>query len=298
MHFQSATEPDRPADAISAVEPGGLYVVATPIGNLADITLRALRVLQDVDLIAAEDTRHTGRLLSHYQIKNRLLALHEHNEARQTPALLARLDAGAAIALATDAGTPTVSDPGYRLVRAAVNAGCKIIPIPGVCAATTALSVSGLPTDAFVFVGFIARKSGKRRTQLDALSGYPQTLIFYESPRRVQALLDDLLITLGDRPAMLGREMTKFHEEFLHGRLSEIRDRLQSREDIKGEITLLVGGAAPGDMTIDRLIPELAKRLAEEGTGLAQLAKQMAAETGLSRKTIYAEALKLRGACP
>ncbi|MFZ1984740.1 MAG: 16S rRNA (cytidine(1402)-2'-O)-methyltransferase [Desulfatitalea sp.] len=273
----------------------GLYVVTTPIGHLADITLRALSVLAGVELIAAEDTRHTRRLLDHYKIQNRLVSYHEHNEVQRTAELIERLAQGAAIALVSDAGTPTVSDPGFRLVQAAVAHGIAVIPIPGVSAAITALSVSGLPTDQFTFVGFPARKRDKRRQQLQALAHLPHTLIFYQSPQRLTAFMAELVEILGDRPAVLAREMTKVHEEYLRAPLSQIIATLEARDSIKGECTLLVAAAAPveplGEEALDQAIRQA---LAQKECSLSDLAKALAARFHVSRKQIYDRALELK----
>jgi 16S rRNA (cytidine1402-2'-O)-methyltransferase len=273
----------------------GLYVVTTPIGHLADITLRALTVLAGVELIAAEDTRHTRRLLDHHNIRNRLVSYHEHNEVQRTAELIERLAQGAAIALVSDAGTPTVSDPGYRLVQAAVAHGIAVIPIPGVSAAIAALSVSGLPTDQFTFVGFPARKRDKRRQQLQALAHLPHTLIFYQSPQRLTIFMAELIEALGDRPAVLAREMTKVHEEYLRAPLSEIVATLEARDSVKGECTLLVAAAAPveplGAEALDRAI---CQALAQKECSLSDLAKTLAARFHVSRKQIYDRALELK----
>ena len=222
--------------------PGTLYVVATPIGNRDDITLRALNILREVDLIAAEDTRKTRRFLELHAIKSRLISYHEHNEDERTPKLIAKLKEGISIALVSNAGTPTVSDPGYRLITATLAGNLDVIPIPGVSAATAALSAAGLPTDSFVFLGFPAKKKTKRLQQLSDLASEPRTLIFYESPRRILTLLGEIEDAMGDRYAVFAREMTKLHEEFLRGRLSEIVIQLKQRAEIKGECTLLVMG--------------------------------------------------------
>jgi 16S rRNA (cytidine1402-2'-O)-methyltransferase len=275
--------------------PGGLYVVATPIGNLADITLRALRTLAGVDLIAAEDTRHTARLLAHYRIHTPMVSCHEHNEAQRIPELIDKIRAGAAVALVSDAGTPSVSDPGYRLVRAAVARGVDVFPIPGVSAAVTALCVAGMPTDAFLFIGFTPRKTGKRRELLQSLAAEPRTLIFYESPRRVAAFLEEVREILGDRPAVLGREMTKLHEEFIRGILSEIQSALARRDTVKGECTLLVEGAAPDEsIAEDDLAEALREALAQPGARLSSLAKTFAQRYHLSRKAVYEMALNIQ----
>ena len=275
--------------------PSGLYVVATPIGNLADITLRALQTLQGVDLIAAEDTRHTLRLLRHYRIRTPLISCHEHNEHQRTPELIEKIQAGASVALVADAGTPSLSDPGYRLVRAAVEAGLDLFPIPGVSAAITALCVSGLPTDAFVFVGFVPRKAGKRLELLTGLAAEPRTLVFYESPRRVRGLLEAIRTLMGDRPAVLAREMTKLHEEFIRGPLSAIETRLADRAEIKGECTLLVAGrAAPDAVAAGDLEAALVEALARPGAHLSRLTQDLARQYGLPRKTVYALALDIQ----
>lgn len=274
---------------------GDLYVVATPIGNRNDITLRALDVLGHVDFIAAEDTRHTGRLLAHHKIKGNLIAYHEHNEARRTPDLVGKLKAGSSIALVSNAGTPSVSDPGYRLVNAAIIGGIKVIPIPGVSAVVSALSVAGLPTDAFVFIGFPAQKKTKRLKQLEGLAHESKTIVFYESPRRILTFLQEVIAAMGDRYAVLGREMTKQHEEFIRGHLSVIHSRLKARSAIKGECTLLVMGREE-DMGVSMATAkdELALKLATSANSLSGLAKELAQKYGLPKNKLYEEALKLK----
>jgi 16S rRNA (cytidine1402-2'-O)-methyltransferase len=275
--------------------PGGLYVVATPIGNLEDITLRAIKTLEGVDLIAAEDTRHTSRLLAHYRIRTPLISCHEHNEQQRSPELIGKIQSGAAVALVSDAGTPSVSDPGYRLVRAALAHGVNVFPVPGVSAVVTALCASGLPTDAFVFLGFAPRKKGRRRDLLESLADEPRTLVFYESPRRVAAFLDELLAAMGDRPAVLGRELTKLHEEFIRGTLSEIRAALADRPEVKGECTLLVDGAPAAESISDAdLIDALRHALAQPGARLSGLARELARQHGLPKKTVYEMALNIK----
>ncbi len=207
---------------VAGIRPGTLYVVGTPIGNRDDITLRALNILRQVDLIAAEDTRKTRRFLESHDIKSNLISYHEHNEAERTPKLITKLKKGISIALVSNAGTPTVSDPGYQLITAALADNLNVIPIPGVSAATAALCVAGLPTNSYVFLGFPAKKKAKRRQQLNDLASEPRTLIFYESPRRILTLLGEIQEAMGDRYVVLAREMTKLHEEFLRGQLSEI----------------------------------------------------------------------------
>ncbi|MCK5418905.1 MAG: 16S rRNA (cytidine(1402)-2'-O)-methyltransferase, partial [Desulfobacterales bacterium] len=208
------------SDSNNTKNKGVLYVVATPIGNREDITLRALNILRDVDLIAAEDTRKTGNLLAHYQIKNRLISFYEHNEKKRTPEIIGKLLDGISIALVSNAGTPSISDPGYRLIEAAIANKITVSPIPGVSAATAAMSVSALPTDSFVFIGFLPRKKAKRQQFLNELAVEPRPVIFYESPKRILTLLEEIISCMGDRPAVLAREMTKLHEEFIRGSVS------------------------------------------------------------------------------
>ncbi len=279
--------------------PGTLYVVATPIGNPEDITLRALKVLAGVDIIAAEDTRDTGRLLKHHGIAGRLTAYHDHNEADRAVELVERLKAGASVAVVSDAGTPTVSDPGYRIVFAALQAGIPVVPVPGVSAAMTALSVSGLATDAFRFVGFAPRKAGALRALLQDLAGCNETLIFYESPRRLGTLIAALIDVLGDRPAVVGREMTKPYEEFLRGPLSVIKAELDRRPAVRGEVTVLVAGAArapqaaPGaDVDLEQVLVEA---LHEGSMSLVEIVRQTVQRYNVPRSTVYKLALRIRG---
>ena len=276
------------------VNPGILYVVATPLGNRDDITLRALNVLREVDLIAAEDTRKTRGFLTLHAIKNHLISYHEHNEAERAPALIAKLQKGVSIALVSNAGTPTVSDPGYRLIEATLDNHLSVIPIPGVCAATAALSVAGLPTDSFIFVGFLAKKKAKRVRQLKELASEPRTLIFYESPRRILTLLNETIEVMDDRRGVLAREMTKLHEEFIRGRLSEITEKLEDRNDIKGECTLLVAG---NDRDKDNSWPVVRQQIEAAvlagQNSLSAIAREMAVTSGIAKNKIYAEALKI-----
>lgn len=223
--------------------PGTLYVVATPIGNLEDITQRALRVLQEVDLIAAEDTRRTRVLLERYRIDKPLTSLYDHNEVQKAPALIRRLEEGASLALVSEAGTPLISDPGYRLVQLAIARGLTVVPIPGASAAVAALTVSGLPPDRFVFEGFPPKKPGKRRRRLEELQDEPRTLVFYESPRRVGELLQEMQALWGNRRIAVARELTKKFEEILRGTITEVQAQLVERPPL-GEVTLVVEGAA------------------------------------------------------
>jgi 16S rRNA (cytidine1402-2'-O)-methyltransferase len=223
------------------MDAGKLYIIATPIGNLEDITLRALRVLGEVDLVAAEDTRKTGRLLSHYDIKKPQTSYFEHNEQHKTPQLLDRLEQGLTLALVTDAGTPCISDPGYRLVAGAIERGIQVEALPGACAAVAALSIAGLPVHSFVFEGFLPPKKNRRTKALEALVQDGRTLIFYESPHRIIKTLQDMLSVLGDRRAVLVREQTKMHEEVIRMRFADMLRAVEGRT-LKGEITLVVEG--------------------------------------------------------
>lgn len=269
--------------------------MATPIGNLQDITLRALDVLLSVDFIAAEDTRHTGRLLKGRNPKGRFISYHEYNEEKRTPLLLEKLEAGLSVAVVSNAGTPSISDPGFRLVESAVARNIPVSPVPGVSAAIAALSVSGLPTDSFVFIGFLPRKKGRRTEQLKSLRDMPRTLIFYESPKRISRLLDDLMTVMGNRSAVLGREMTKLHEEFLRGRLSELVALLAERRDIKGECTLVVSGSPADTAGANTVLYEkLTTRLKQKKVILSELVREVVRETGLPRKIVYEAALRIK----
>lgn len=270
--------------------PGILYIVATPIGNLEDITLRALRVLKEADLIAAEDTRHTKHLLDHYGIRAPLTSYHEHNEKTKGHTLVARLQRGEKIALVSDAGTPTLSDPGYRLVRAAVKAEIPVVPIPGPSAMTAALSVSGLATDRFVFEGFLPAKKGQRRERLSRLRQEKRTLVFYEAPHRLKDALADLLDILGDRGAVLGREITKVYEEFIRGRLSELRSQVEDKEP-RGEITLIVQGLERGVAPGEDLIRAEIKSLQKKGLRVKEIAELLGEKFSYSKREIYRLAL-------
>jgi 16S rRNA (cytidine1402-2'-O)-methyltransferase len=279
----------------SAAVPGTLYVVATPIGNLEDITLRALSVLRAVDLVAAEDTRKTAQLLRHFDLSVPLLSYHDHNETARAPELVQRLRDGASIALVTTAGTPCISDPGYRVVAAAAKAGIPVVPVPGPSAAAAALSASGLPTDAFVFEGFLSKKPGKRAARLKALATDPRTLILYESPQRILALVESMLPVFGNRPAVLARELTKRYEEFVRGGLGDILAILRQRGGIKGECTLLVAGRAEEEAVSWADARESIRRgLATRSKGLSELAREVAHTHGLPRQAVYEEALSIK----
>jgi 16S rRNA (cytidine1402-2'-O)-methyltransferase len=270
--------------------PGTLYIVATPIGNLEDITLRALRVLKEVAVVAAEDTRHTQVLLNHYGIQTPLTSYHEHNERTKAEGLVKRLLEGQDIALVSDAGTPAISDPGFRLVAQAVDAGIRIIPLPGASALTAVLSASGLPTDRIAFEGFLPAKKKQRRERLQALRDETRTLVFYEAPHRLMEALDDIHELLGDREAVLAREVSKVHEEFLRGRIRELI-RVLRRREIRGEFTLIISGSAgETPVTEDRLKAEI-HELRVRGMRVKEIAEVLGEKFGYPKKEIYRLAL-------
>lgn len=266
---------------------GTLYVVSTPIGNLEDITLRALRILREADVVACEDTRQTQKLLDHLAVETKTLSYHEHNEAARTRQLVRRLRDGENVALVTDAGTPLVSDPGYRLVRAAIDARIPVVPIPGASAALSALAAAGLATDEFRFCGFLSPKSGQRRRKLEALAPETCTLVFYEAPHRILDTLSDVEEIMGTRPVVVARELTKLHEEFLRGTAAEIRTQLAARPSVKGEITLLIGKGEP--IADDTPLVEAVAALEAQGVSRMDAIKQVARERGLSKRDVYKE---------
>ncbi|MFN0104950.1 MAG: 16S rRNA (cytidine(1402)-2'-O)-methyltransferase [Bryobacteraceae bacterium] len=266
--------------------PAALYLVATPIGNLEDITVRALRILKDdVHRIACEDTRHSRKLLDHYGIEKPLVSYHEHNERERGEELLAALRAGERIALISDAGTPLISDPGYRLVAAAAAEGIAVIPLPGPSAILTALCASGLPTDSFVFGGFLPPKQGQRRKTLESWADVPATLVFHETPHRIVEALADVDAVLGDRPVVLARELTKFHEEFLRGTPRQVSDRL-TPANTRGEMVLLIGRGA-ATVRDDRPIPEAVADAIRGGMERMDAIKHVARRRGLSKREVY-----------
>jgi 16S rRNA (cytidine1402-2'-O)-methyltransferase len=271
--------------------PGTLYVVATPIGNLEDMTYRAVRILGAVDLIACEDTRQTHKLLQHYGIEKPTISYHDHNEAERAAELTSRMLAGTSIALVTDAGMPLVSDPGYRLVRAAVECGVPVLPIPGASAVLTALAGSGLPTDSFHFGGFLPSKPGQRAKLLGSLAEEQATLIFYEAPHRILEALEAIEAALGPRPVVVARELTKIHEEFLRGTAAEILALLATRESIKGEMTLLIGKAT-GPVQDDTPLDQAVDALMRSGTPRMDAIKQVARKRGLSKREVYEQLLR------
>lgn len=273
-----------------------LYIVSTPIGNLEDITLRALNVLKEVDLIACEDTRTTKKLLSRYQIQKPLTSYHEHNEIEKAKELLSILQEGKSIALVTDAGTPGVSDPGFRIVKLASENGVQIFSVPGPSAAIAALSISGLPTSGFTFLGFPPRQKKRLIEYLERLKDYPETLIFYESPRRVIKTLEAAAEVFGERNASLSREITKLYEETLRGTLSEIVTTLKSRDNLKGEFTLVIGGNSQDKGEFDSdTIDDLLLYLKKEGLSLKDAVMQVATDSGVSKSKIYKKALQIWG---
>ena len=275
-------------------KPGTLYIVGTPIGNLEDITFRAVRILQSVDLIAAEDTRHTGKLLHHFQITTPQLSYHDHNRNSRIPELLEQLHQGKAIALVTDAGMPGISDPGYELVKACAEAGILVVPIPGPSAAITALSAGGLPTDRFVFEGFLPAKGQERRERLESLPNENRTSIFYEAPHRLRQTLQDLAEVLDlERQIVLARELTKLHEEFWRGNIGQAIAHYKEREP-QGEYTLLVAGMPPAKPYLSETeIKEQLQQLRAQGISRSQASRQLAKLTAHSRRELYQIALAL-----
>src|SRR5215467_13575545 len=270
---------------------GSLYIVATPIGNLEDITYRAVRVLKEAGLIACEDTRQTRKLLDHYGIEKRVVSYHEHNESERTAELIERLNSGEVIALVSDAGMPLVADPGYRIVKAAIENGIPVYPVPGASALVTALAASGLPTDSFHFGGFLPVKPGQRVNALKALEEEHATLIFYEAPHRILESLEAIEEALGPRPVVVARELTKIHEEFLRGTAAEIRDHLAERDAVKGEITILVG-KAPAPPPDETPVEEAVEALVNGGVARMDAIKQVARRRGLSKRAVYDQVFK------
>lgn len=267
---------------------GSLYIVATPIGNLEDITLRALRVLKEVTLIAAEDTRHTQKLLTHFGIHARLTSYHDHSKEEKAELIVVRLKAGDSVALVSDAGTPGISDPGYYLINRAIEEGVEVVPIPGPTAALSALSVSGLPTDSFVFEGFLPSRKTQRQKKLAELAAEKRTMIFYESPHRVDGCLADMLDAFGRRRAVLAREITKIHEEFLRGEIGDIIEKVSGRV-LKGEVTIIVEGAresAP-EPTVMSLSDHVEKVVREDGISKKEAIAVVARLRGLPKRDVY-----------
>jgi 16S rRNA (cytidine1402-2'-O)-methyltransferase len=268
--------------------PGKLYIVATPIGNLEDMTGRAIRVLRESDRIACEDTRHTRHLLDHYGIDRPMVSFHEHNERERTEELLAQLREGATVSVVSDAGTPLISDPGYRIVEAAVREGIPVVPIPGPSAAVTALAASGLTTDSFYFGGFLPPRQGQRRKALEAVAELGCVLIFYEAPHRLLESLEDIEATLPGRTVVVARELTKLHEEFARGTPAEVLASFRKRESVKGEITLLV--SKPPERGLETApVAEVFERHVNAGLSRMDAMKATARDCGLSKREVYAE---------
>mgnify|MGYP000150340590 CR=1 FL=1 len=267
---------------------GKLFVVATPVGNLADLSYRAAATLREVSVIACEDTRQTRKLLSHYGLATPLVSYHEHNEADRARQLADRMRQGEHVALVTDAGTPLISDPGYRIVRAAVELGIPVIPVPGPCAAIAALSASGMATDSFLFGGFLPRKSAERRRRLEGfLADAGLTLIFYESPHRIVETLRDIEQVLGDPLIAAARELTKMHEEFLRGRASEVRRLLEQRGRVLGEFTLVIGKRESPPPALAPDPSAEVQKLLEQGYGRMEAIKLVARRFGLPKRDLY-----------
>lgn len=277
------------------IKPGTLYVVATPIGNLEDITYRAVWVLKEADLIACEDTRHSAKLLHHYGIDKPTISYHEHNEAARAEELVAKLTAGMNIAQVSDAGMPGISDPGYRVISLAIERGVKVVPIPGASALVAALAASGLPTDSFQFLGFLPAKSGQRRTLLETFRQAEHTTVVYEAPHRIAETMKDVVELLGaERPVALARELTKVHEEFIRGSAGEVLRRVQEHE-LKGEMTLLIGKRVGHDKVAAKNVAQrvdeiMRERQVDENAALKALAK----DQGISKSEAYRELQRVR----
>lgn len=270
----------------------GLYLVATPIGNLADITLRALSTLARADLVYCEDTRHSAKLFQHFSIRATTRPLHDHNEAREISRVLRDLEAGKRVALISDAGTPLISDPGFKLVRACAANGHPVVVVPGPSSPIAALAASGLPTDSFYFAGFLPPKTAARRARLKALKAQTGTLVFFESPQRAADCLADMAEVLESRAAVVARELTKLHEEFVRGSLGELAAALKTRE-VKGEIVILVGPASAADATDDEISESLERAL--ETMSLKDAAKAIADALGVAKSRVYELGLKVKG---
>ncbi|MDQ3175544.1 MAG: 16S rRNA (cytidine(1402)-2'-O)-methyltransferase [Acidobacteriota bacterium] len=271
---------------------GKLYVVATPIGNLEDLTYRAARVLSEVDLIACEDTRHSQKLLNHYGIKTKTLSYHEHNERDRAGELLTSIRSGLSVALVSDAGTPGISDPGFRVVRMALEAGLRVVPIPGPTALVSALVASGLPSDEFFFAGFLPARSGARRARLADLAAIPSTLVFYEAPHRIVGSLEDARGILGEREAVVARELTKMHEEVLRGRLSELADKLsQAAQEPRGEMVVVIDrnviASSDEDSKSGCSVASIVAGFEAEGLDGRSALKKSAKQLGISRDEAY-----------
>jgi 16S rRNA (cytidine1402-2'-O)-methyltransferase len=293
---QKDSESAKLETVVSGAAPGpALYLVGTPIGNLEDITLRAVRVLKEVDVIACEDTRQTQKLLNHYGIATRTISYHEHNEMTRAAELVKEMQEGASVALVTDAGMPGISDPGFRLISLAIRHHVPVVPIPGASAFLAALVASGLPTDSFRFSGFLPAKRGERRAALEAIRTSPRTQVFYEAPHRVVDTLADVVEVLGNaRHVVIAREVTKLHEEFLRGRVGEVLETLKSRDGVKGEITLLIGKAeeSDGHLSVESTLSvrqRVDQIMTEENVDEKAALKKVAKERGISKSEAYRE---------
>jgi 16S rRNA (cytidine1402-2'-O)-methyltransferase len=270
---------------------GILYIVATPIGNLEDITLRAIRILREADRIACEDTRQTRKLLDHLGISKPLVSYHEHNENARAAQLIEALQSGENVALVSDAGTPLISDPGYRVVASAIEAGISVAPIPGPCAAIAALSASGMATDEFRFAGFLPVKKTARRKLLEELKGAACTLIFYEAPHRILETLEEIAEVMGPRRIAIARELTKIHEEILRGTAAELRERLSARPSIRGEMTLLIARAEAAE-TFETPLADAVGELEQQGLSRMDAIKEVAKRRGLAKREVYRTLVK------
>jgi 16S rRNA (cytidine1402-2'-O)-methyltransferase len=270
--------------------PPALYLVATPLGNLEDITLRGLRVLRSADVIACEDTRHTQKLLNHFDIHTKTTSYHEHNESERAQELVAEITAGKSVALVSDAGTPGINDPGYRIVQSAIEAGVTIVPVPGAVAAITALIASGLPTDSFYFGGFLPARAGERRSVLESIAARRETIVLYEAPHRLIDSVRDIRDVLGaDRRVCIARELTKMHEEFMRGTVTDVLQTLEQRAEVKGEITLVIAGATSAPTSQTATISARIRELITSGEDEKSALKTAAKEFGLGKSEAYRE---------
>ncbi len=273
---------------------GTLYIVATPIGNLEDITHRAVRILREADLIACEDTRHTAKLLAHYGIEKPTVSYHEHNEAARAEELVGKLKEGLKVAQVSDAGMPGISDPGYRLIKLAIEQGIQVVPVPGPSAVIAALAASGLPTDSFQFLGFLPARSGERRTLLESLRVAQQTIVLYEAPHRLVEAMREIVEILGAVPVVVARELTKVHEEFIRSSAAEVLSALQQRE-VKGEITLVIGKSAGAAHSTKKSVAErLQEIMREQKIDENAALKVVAKELGVSKSEAYRELQRVR----
>jgi len=273
----------------------GLYIVSTPIGNMEDITYRAVKILSKVDLIAAEDTRNTKKIIQYYNIDKPIISCHEHNEKQRTIEIIKKLKQNHSIAFVSDAGTPLISDPGYYLVSKCIEEKIPVIPIPGASASITALTVAGMPTDRFFFNGFISRKKNKREKELMQIAQYNSSLIFYESPKRIINLLEDILNIMGDRNCFLAREMTKKFEEYFYGNISEIIKKLSLKKAIKGEFTLVVAGfTEKKNITDDFLEKKIIELKQNNKLSVSDIVKKITQDFQIPRKIVYKKALELK----